>query len=64
VGQLRSIVEEGTRDAAIAKVLLRAVPLGTNPLKGVRDVVSMETFQRAVQGAAAVVETEVGHVAA
>lgn len=56
VGQLRAIAVEGTRDAAIAKQLLRDVPIGTSTMTKVRDVTTLSLFQRAVQKAAEVVD--------
>lgn len=60
VGQLPTIAAELTRHGTIAKVLMRSIPVGTSTAKSVRDVVTMATFERAKELAAAVLNGEMG----
>ena len=62
VGELRAIQTECTRDASIARQLLRLMPAGTSTAATVEEVIELRDFQRAVQSASEAVEAALAGV--
>ena len=60
LGVMRAIATEGTRDAAIATMILERAPRTASTLRTVEELIDIGTFQRFVQKAAEVVDREYG----